>query len=70
MNDFQNLVYNRWLTFPKGYSISIGDFGTITKADALRHVKENDKIGQILIKIDREFFDSLKTGEFYAGLNN
>jgi len=69
MTDFQKLVYSRWQTFPKGYSISIGEYGTITKEEALKHVEENDKIGKILIQIDREFFDSLKSGKFYEDLN-
>ena len=69
MDDFQELVYTRWQSFPKGYSISIGEYGTITKEDALRHVKENDEIGKLLIMVDREYFNALKTGEFNESLN-
>lgn len=70
MDDFQELVYTRWQSFPKGYSISVGEYGTISKEDALKHVKEKDEIGRILIMVDREYFDSLKNGEFNEYLNN
>ena len=70
MEDFQKLVYTRWQTFPKGYSISIGNYGTITKEQALQHVANKDEIGKILIQVDREYFDSLKTGAFYESLNH
>ena len=70
MDDFQKLVYTRWQAFPKGYSISVGDYGTITKEDALKHVEENDEIGQLLIAIDRNYFDKIKSGELYASLSH
>lgn len=70
MDDFQKLVYTRWQALPKGYSISVGGVGTITKEEALQHVADNDEIGQILIAIDRNYFDRIKSGELYASLNN
>ena len=70
MDDFQKLVYTRLQTLPKGYTISIGDFGDISKEEALDHIVENDKMGKVLIQIDREYFDSLKSGEFYNDINN
>ncbi|MDO4967201.1 MAG: hypothetical protein Q4E70_00315 [Candidatus Saccharibacteria bacterium] len=69
-DDFQKLVYARWQAFPKGYSLSIGGYGTITKDEALKHVSENDEIGKVLIQIEREYFDSIKTGELYEGITN
>lgn len=70
MNDFQELVYTRLQSFPKGYNISIGGSGSITKEEALEHVADNDSIGQMLIQIDREYFQALKTGSFYEGITN
>lgn len=70
MDDFQELVYTRLQSMPKGYDISIGDYGTITKEDALEHVANKDQIGQILIQIDRDYFDLIKSGELYASLSN
>lgn len=70
MDDFQELVYTRLQSFPKGYNISIGSYGTITKEEALSHVAKKDKIGHILMQVDREYFDALKSGEFYAGITH
>ena len=70
MNDFQQLVYTRLQSFPRGYDISIGGHGTITKEEALSHVANNDEIGQLLIQINRNYFDAIKSGKLYAGLNN
>ena len=70
MDDFQELVYARWKTFPKGYSISVGDYGTITKSQAIEHIKNNDEIGTILIRNEREYFNALRDGTFYECLIN
>jgi hypothetical protein len=65
MDDFQELVYSRLRAMPDGIEISIGDKGAIKKTDLLKHIKKNDEIGQELIRIEREFFNALKSGEFY-----
>ena len=70
MDDFQKLVYTRWQALPKGYSISVGGVGTITKEEALQHVVNNDEIGRILIAVDRNYFNQIKSGNFYANINN
>ena len=70
MDDFQKLVYARLQTLPKGYSISIGSHGNVTKEEALRHVSKNDDIGKILISVDRHYFDLIKSGEIYAGITD
>lgn len=69
-DDFQKLVYARLQTLPKGYSISIGGIGDITKEEALEHVGKNDKIGKLLMAMDRHYFDSIKTGDLYAGITD
>lgn len=70
MNDFQKLVYARLQALPKGYTISIGKMGNVTKEEALRHVKADDKIGKLIIQIDRNYFDMLKSGKLYESINN
>ena len=70
MDDFQKLVYTRWQAFPQGYSISVGDYGIITKEEALAHLKENDELGQTLIAIDRNYFNAIKSGAIYERFNN
>lgn len=67
-DDFQKLVYARLQALPKGYSISIGGVGDVSKEEALRHVSEKDKIGRLLIAMDRHYFDTIKSGEFYASI--
>ena len=70
MTDFQQLVYTRLQSLPRDFVISAGDFGDITKDEALSHVKANDEIGQIIIAIDREYFNALKSEDLYAYLGN
>ena len=70
MNDFQELVYARLQSLPKGYTISIGNLGEVTKEEALQHVKNDDEIGKLIIQINKTYFKALKTGELYASLSN
>ena len=67
-DDFQKLVCARLQTLPKGYSISVGGVGSITKEEALDHVNKKDDIGTLLIAADRHYFNLLKSGEFYASI--
>lgn len=69
-DDFQKLVYARLQTLPKGYSISVGNIGDITKEQALEHVSKKDDIGKLLIAADRHYFNLLKSGEIYAGITD
>ncbi len=70
MDDFQELVYMRLQSLPKGYTISVGDYGNITKEEALEHVRVDDEVGQLLIQIDRNYFNLLKSGNFYESVSN
>ena len=70
MDDFQKLVYARLQALPKGYTISVGSMGDVTKEEALRHVSENDRIGKLLVAVDRHYFDLIKSGEIYEGITN
>ena len=69
-DDFQKLVSARLQTLPKGYSISIGGVGSITKEEALNHVDKKDHIGELLIAADRHYFSLLKSGDIYAGITD
>lgn len=68
--EFRKVVCARLQTLPKGYTISIGGSGTITKEQAIEHVNQNDRIGKLLIAADRHYFDLIKSGDIYAGLAN
>ncbi|MBQ3440947.1 hypothetical protein IJG27_01380 [Candidatus Saccharibacteria bacterium] len=70
MDDFQKLVYVRWQALPDDYAISVGGYGTITKNEALKHVANNDEIGKILIAVDRNYFEKLKSGAIYESFDN
>lgn len=69
MNDFQRLVYTRLQSMPKDFVIAMGDYGEITKDEALSHVQRNDEIGQFIIMVNREYFDMLKSGALYESLS-
>ena len=69
-DDFQKLVRARLQTLPKGYSISVGGVGNVTKEEALEHVSKKDEIGELLIAADRHYFNLLKTGDIYAGITD
>ena len=69
-DDFQKLVRARLQTLPKGYSISIGGVGSVTKEEALEHVNKKDRIGELLIAADRHYFSILKSGDIYAGITD
>lgn len=68
MNDFQQLVYTRLQSMPKDFIISVGNYGEISKEEALEHVQKNDEIGQFIIMVNREYFDMLKSGKLYASI--
>lgn len=69
MGDFQKIVYTRIQSMPKDFVISVGDYGTVTKEQALDHVQKNDEIGQVIVMINREYFDLLKSGQLYESLS-
>lgn len=61
MNDWQKLIYHRWLAMPEGYTFYLGK--DYTKAEVLEHIKAKDEIYDIVSKCEREYFDALKSGE-------
>lgn len=68
MNDFRKLVYTRLQSLPKDFVIAMGDYGEITKEEALNHVQKNDEIGRFIIMVNREYFDMLKSGKLYESI--
>ena len=68
MDDFQELVYKRLQALPKDYLLSIGG-ETMSKKEALMHVKRRDALGEKLILIDRHYFDVIKAGKLYDNAN-
>ena len=66
-DDFQKLVRARLQTLPKGYTISVGSEGRVTKEEAIEHVTKKDHIGELLIAADRHYFEMLKNGRYLCG---
>lgn len=69
MDDFQKLVYTRVQSMPKDFVIAVGDYGTVTKDEALSHIQQNDEVGQVIVTINREYFDLLKSGRLYESIS-
>lgn len=67
-SDFKKLVYTRIQAMPNGTEISIGSSGNITKSELLKHLKNEDEIGQKMYEIEKAFFDALKEGTLYDEL--
>lgn len=63
MNDFQKVVYARLQTMPRDFIIASGEFGEISRDEALEHVKNNDEVGKFIIQVNRDYFDMIKSGE-------
>ena len=60
--EIKRLVIARLQTIPSSKKISIGNKGSFDVNELISHVKENDAIGQTVIKIQMDFLQSLKTG--------
>ena len=63
--DFKELVIARIQSMPDGTTISIGGTDTVTKEDALKHIRSDDQIGKQMLEIEKAFFDLLKSGDIY-----
>ena len=49
--------------------MSIGNVDGITKEEALKHVQNNDEIGKTIIRINRKYFNMLRSGNIYETIN-
>lgn len=67
--DLKELIIARIDVMPSGYKLSIGNKGTFSKEDLIKHVKEGDSIGREIIETQLEFIRSLTSGEFMKVLN-
>lgn len=61
-----NLVAFRLSALPPDVIISVGDYGAFSRRDLIKHVKENDAVGQKITEIELNYLRSLKKGIFYA----
>lgn len=58
--DTKELVLARLAVFPEGKKISIGSLGDFTKKELIKHVLDNDKVGQKMIEIELKYLQSMK----------
>jgi hypothetical protein len=63
--DFKKLVYARVQSLPEGTEISMGSDYNLTKDEILKHIEDNDEIGQKMLEIEKAFFEALKDGSIY-----
>ena len=61
-DDFKRLVYVRVQALPDNAVVSIGSIGDIPKVDLLKHIEQDDEIGQKMYEVEKAFFESLKDG--------
>jgi len=49
--DEKNIVIARLQTMPEDMSLSVGSHGTINKWELIDHVKKEDSIGELVVKV-------------------
>ena len=60
--DEKNLVINRLQSLRSTIKLAIaGKTAQLTKAEMIRHVEDDDRIGEIIINAYMEYFRSLKS---------
>ena len=65
MDDWQELLYHRYQCFPKGITLCLGKY-ELSKEDILEHIKNKDEIYEILLKVEKEYFSSIKNQKILA----
>ncbi len=49
---------------PSHLKLSVGSYGTISKEELIKHVKEDDAIGKQIVKAHMSFLKAIASGEF------
>ena len=49
---------------PSHLKLSIGSYGTMSKEEMIKHVKEDDPIGKQIVRVHMSFLKALASGEF------
>jgi hypothetical protein len=56
----KSIVLHRLETMPPNMKLSIGDYGAFTRDELIKHVKENDEVGRIVVNIHMNQLRSYK----------
>jgi len=67
--DVKELVIARLDVMPSNYKLSIGDMGTFTKDDLIKHVRASDSVGNQIVKMQFNFIKALTSGKLIDTLN-
>lgn len=59
MDNWQELLYYRYQHFPEKYILCFGG-NELSKQDIIEHIKKKDEIYKFLLKIEKNYFSSLK----------
>lgn len=63
--EIRQLVLERLKSFPSGKKVSIGSDGDFTKEQLIKHVNEQDKVGQKIVEIQLAYLQSFKKGVIF-----
>ena len=58
--EIKNLVIKRLESMPKTIKVSLGSIGALTKEELIDHVRKDDKLGKLIIRMQEEYLKSLK----------
>lgn len=67
--EMKELIVARLDVMPANYKLSIGNQGTYTKNDLIKHVQKGDSIGNQIAQIQLNFIRALTTGKLIDTLN-
>lgn len=68
-DEIKELIVARLDVMPANYKLSIGNQGTFTKNDLIKHVQKGDSIGNQIAQIQLNFIRALTTGKLIETLN-
>lgn len=68
-DEMKELIVARLDVMPANYKLSIGNQGTFTKNDLIKHVQKGDSIGNQIAQIQLNFIRALTTGKLIETLN-
>ncbi len=59
-NELKKLVLVRLEAMPDNMKIHMGSFGEIKKSDLIKHVREEDNLGKLIVETQIEYLKSMK----------
>lgn len=66
--DIRKLVIARLETMPRDRGLAIGNLGSFTRDDLIKHVKSGDHIGDLMVEMQLEYLRALKEDDFFEFL--